>query len=346
MTKMLPDHILFTTQSGNEIASRVTDSYEKIAVLVDENTRLACYPRIQSQLPFHHLIEIPSGEENKTLPSCQKIWEAMTTLEMDRHSLLIIIGGGVLGDMGGFCAATFKRGIDFMLVPTTLLSQVDASIGGKLGIDFNHYKNHIGVFQQPIATVVDVSFLKTLSTRELRSGYAEVLKHALIRDESMWNDLKAKPMEEQDWEVLVRQNVAIKSTITEEDPKEKGVRKLLNFGHTIGHAIESHFLKKTKILHGEAIAAGMIAEAWISRTRSMLSQHAFDEIREVILSAYGKIAIAEDEIESITALTLQDKKNQGNRILCVLPTKIGEAQIDCEISPDEVKNSIQYYLNC
>ena len=343
---MLPEQILFTTNSGHEIGALVSGRYEKISVLVDENTRLACYPQIQSQLPNHHLIEVPCGEENKTLQTCQLVWEAMTTSEMDRHSLLIIIGGGVLGDMGGFCAATYKRGIDFILVPTTLLSQVDASIGGKLGIDFNHYKNHIGIFQQPVSTIVDVGFLKTLSPRELRSGYAEVLKHALIRDKSLWNDLKATPLEDQDWEKLVRRNVSIKAAITEEDPKETGVRKLLNFGHTIGHAIESQALKNSKILHGEAIAAGMIAEAWIAMTKGILPQEDFDEIRDVIIRTYGKISISIEEIDAIAGLTVQDKKNQGNKILCVLPKRIGDAAIDCEISPEEVKESIHYYLEC
>lgn len=342
---MLPDNILFSINSGYEIAELCNNKYSKIAVLVDENTRLACYPRIQSQLPFHHLIEIPSGEENKNLQSCQLIWEAMTAHEMDRHSLLIIIGGGVLGDMGGFCAATFKRGIDFILVPTTLLSQVDASIGGKLGIDFNHFKNHIGVFQQPVSTVADVNFLKTLPPRELRSGYAEILKHALIRDATLWKELKQRSMEDQDWEKLVRKNVEIKAVITEEDPKEEGVRKLLNFGHTIGHAIESHFLKKSKILHGEAIAVGMIAESWIAMTKGMLAVAEFEEIEQLIISIYGKILFSEDEIEAIARLTVQDKKNQDNKILCVLPIKIGNANTDCEISLDEIAKSLQYYLS-
>ncbi len=342
---MLPENIRFSRNPGQDIATIINDKYMKIGVLVDENTRLSCYPRIQSHLPFHHLIEIPSGEENKTLQSCEAIWEAMTAHGMDRHSLLIIVGGGVLGDMGGFCAATYKRGIDFILVPTTLLSQVDASIGGKLGIDFNHYKNHIGVFQEPVSTVVDVGFLKTLPQRELRSGYAEVVKHALIRDAEMWEELTSKQYQNQDWETLVIRNVAIKATITAEDPKEKGVRKLLNLGHTIGHAVESHFLKKKKILHGEAIAIGMITESWIAVKKGMLSQKEFEEIQNLLIGTYGKVVIAEEEIQLIAGLTLQDKKNQDDRILCILPIKIGDAKTDCEISLDEVGKSLQYYLS-
>lgn len=342
---MLPENIRFSRNPGQDIATIINDKYTKIGVLVDENTRLSCYPRIQSHLPFHHLIEIPSGEENKTLQSCEAIWEAMTAHGIDRHSLLIIVGGGVLGDMGGFCAATYKRGIDFILVPTTLLSQVDASIGGKLGIDFNHYKNHIGVFQEPVSTVVDVGFLKTLPQRELRSGYAEVVKHALIRDAEMWEELTSKQYQNQDWETLVIRNVAIKATITAEDPKEKGVRKLLNLGHTIGHAVESHFLKKKKILHGEAIAIGMITESWIAVKKGMLSQKEFKEIQKLLIGTYGKVVIAEEEIQLIAGLTLQDKKNQDDRILCILPIKIGDARTDCEISLDEVGKSLQYYLS-
>ena len=344
---MLPDNILFSSNAGQDIRAFIDNrQYKKIAVLVDENTRLACYPLIQPELPYHHFIEVPSGEENKNLTTCQLIWSAMTTHELDRHTLFIIIGGGVLGDMGGFCAATYKRGIDFILVPTTLLSQVDASVGGKLGIDYEHFKNHIGIFKHPALTVIDTRFLKTLNANEIRSGYAEIIKHALIRDAALWNQLKSQPIENQNWETLVKQNVAIKAEITESDPTEKGIRKLLNFGHTLGHAIESFFLQtNAKIMHGEAVAAGIITESWIAVKQGILSEESFKEIQVYILSQYGKLPITEDHVESISVLTLQDKKNVGNMILCVLLEKIGAAKIDCKISLDEVRQSLSYYVH-
>lgn len=169
-----------------------TSDYAKVAVIVDENTRQHCYPRIETVLPEHTLIEIPSGEQNKHLRTCEEIWSHLTDAQFDRHSLVINLGGGVIGDMGGFCAATYKRGIDFVQIPTTLLAQVDASVGGKLGIDFRGFKNHIGVFTQPQQVLIDAHFLKTLPTRELRSGFAEVIKHCLIRDAEMFSLISKK----------------------------------------------------------------------------------------------------------------------------------------------------------
>ncbi len=239
------------------------NSYTKIQVIVDENTFKYCYPSIKPFLEKHNIIKIKSGESQKNLETCQKIWQAMTDNELDRHSIVINLGGGVIGDMGGFCASTYKRGIDFIQIPTTLLSQVDASVGGKLGIDFQGLKNHIGVFQIPNAVLIDADFLKTLSYNELRSGFAEVIKHCLIMDGKKWDEIRRKDFEEQELEDLIAHSVNIKQHIVEADPTEKGLRKILNFGHTLGHAIETYFLGKPKLhlLHGEAIAAGMICEA-------------------------------------------------------------------------------------
>src|SRR5688572_16147002 len=178
---MLPKNILLTQNPGPSLQNFIAErKYSGIAVLADEHTLAFCYPLLKDFLPAHSLIKIPSGEESKNLPTCSIIWQAMTDARLDRHAVLIMIGGGVLSDMGGFCAATYKRGIDFITVPTTLLAQADASVGGKLGIDFNHFKNHIGVFQQPALTLLHSNFLKTLPRAELRSGFAEVIKHALI----------------------------------------------------------------------------------------------------------------------------------------------------------------------
>ncbi|MBT1685511.1 3-dehydroquinate synthase [Dawidia soli] len=342
---MLPDNILFSSDPTNDLLAILQKkNYSQVVVLTDENCRRHCYPLLERSLPPHRVIEVKSGEEQKNLDTCSFIWQAMTEQALDRHAVLIVLGGGVLGDMGGFCAATYKRGIDFILVPTTLLAQVDASIGGKLGVDFQHLKNHIGVFQVPVMTLLYSGFLKTLPAGELRSGYAEVIKHTLISDRAMWDVILQKPFADQDWDTLVRHSVAFKARVTTEDPTEKGLRKILNAGHTIGHAVESYLLGgNRRILHGEAVALGLVAEGYIAQVRGMLPEADFQQLYRYILSVYGKVALTEEDIESATALTLQDKKNKGNRILCVLQEGIGNARWDCEISPEAVKEALRFY---
>jgi 3-dehydroquinate synthase len=345
-TLMLPDNILFSTDPAKELSEFVlAKKYSKLAVLTDENTRTCCYSEVGPLLPEHFVIEIKSGEENKSLTSCAAIWQAMTDHTLDRHACMIILGGGVLGDMGGFCAATYKRGIDFILAPTTLLAQADASIGGKLGVDFNHFKNHIGVFQKPNLTLLYSGFLKTLPLPELRSGFAEVVKHTLISDRPMWEAISSRSLGDQPWDILIRHSVEFKARVTTEDPKEKGLRKILNAGHTVGHALETYLLNEgRRILHGEAIAVGLIAEAYIAQTRNMISEEELVKICSFLIQVYGKVSVKENELDAIAQLTLQDKKNKENRILCVLLDGIGKSRWDCEISVDEVKNSLSFYL--
>lgn len=342
---MLPDNVLLSKDPVNDLKTFLASKkYSKTAVLVDENTRKHCYPQIAAGLPDHFVIEVKSGEEQKTLETCAVIWQAMTQEALDRHAVLIVLGGGVLGDMGGFCAATYKRGIDFILMGTTLLAQADASIGGKLAVDFNHYKNHIGVFQLPVLTMLYSGFFKTLPKPELRSGFAEVIKHTLISDRAMWDELRVKNLDEQDWDKLLLHSVAYKTFVVTEDPKEKGLRKILNAGHTIGHAIESYLLGiNNRVLHGEAIAAGLIAEAWVGMNRGLLDENSFNEITTYLLKIYGKIKLEESQLDAIANYTLQDKKNSGNKILCVLPDGIGNAKLDCEISLEEVKRALAFY---
>lgn len=343
---MRGDNIQFSQEPAVDLAQFLTSAgHSKIAVLLDENTHRSCYPIIASGLPQHDLIIVPPGEEHKTLDTCVTIWDRMTSLNLDRHSVLIVLGGGVLGDMGGFCAATYKRGIDFVLIPTTLLSLVDASIGGKLGIDFNHFKNHIGVFQLPVLTLLHSGFLATLPENELRSGYAEVVKHTLISDASMWRKISVRTLSEQNWPELIRHSVGFKSGVVTEDPREKGLRKILNAGHTIGHAMESYFISTGKrILHGEAIAAGLVAEAWIACQRGMLGQEELTSIMDHIRVVFGKIGPMDaPQIKEIAALALQDKKNKGNRILCVLLKGIGSAVWDIQISVDDVNDALEFY---
>jgi 3-dehydroquinate synthase len=323
----------------------INNAYSQVVVLADGNTRRHCYPAIREALPKHTLIQIKAGEEHKNVDSCTRIWQSMTDAGLDRKALCINLGGGVIGDMGGFCAATYKRGIDFVQVPTTLLSQVDASVGGKLGIDFQGFKNHIGVFQNPKAVFIGTDFLKTLPVAELRSGFAEIVKHCLIADADMWHIIRRRELEEQDWNALVPHSVRIKQNVVEQDPTEKGWRKVLNFGHTVGHAVESHFLSqpKKKLLHGEAIAVGMVAEAYLSYKRKLLDEESLMQIEEFVFSIYGRVKMQDADIEAVAPLTRQDKKNTGGKIQCVLLQAIGEPVIDQPVTLREIKESLAYY---
>ncbi len=321
--------------------------YTKVFVITDKNTRKYCYPKIKSVLPKHFVATVPAGEEHKILGSCEIIWSEMTDVNLDRHSLVINIGGGVIGDMGGFCASVYKRGVDFIQIPTTLLSQVDASVGGKLGIDFKGLKNHIGVFQIPESVLIDPNFLDTLSFRELRSGFAEIIKHCLIADGKKWEEIRTIDFDRQKWADLIAHSVKIKQEVVAEDPKEKGLRKILNFGHTLGHAVETHFLTKDikeKLLHGEAIAVGMIMEAYLSYSRKMIDQQLLAQIEEFIFATYGKIKIKEDDVAPILELTHQDKKNRGNQIRFSLLNGAGSCAYDVVVSNAEMRKAIDYYM--
>jgi 3-dehydroquinate synthase len=244
--------------------------YSTYFILVDEHTIADCLPIIMEEIPMlkdAEIIETESGEENKTIEVVTQVWYAMSDLHADRKSLVINLGGGVLTDMGGFIASTYKRGVDFINIPTTLLSEVDASVGGKLGIDLGGLKNQIGVFNFPKGVYIYPEFLQTLPDNQLRSGFAEVLKHALIKDDKYWEEVKdIEVFEHEDWTDIIAHSVQIKNKVVLNDPKESGERKILNFGHTIGHAIETYHLENSDqpFLHGEAIAIGMVAEAILS----------------------------------------------------------------------------------
>jgi 3-dehydroquinate synthase len=343
----MPSTILYGNAQEKLLEFLRDKGVEQGVIIVDENTKMHCLPFLSDLNKHRHdfkIIEITSGEEYKTLETCQKIWMNMTNERLDRKAMVINLGGGVIGDMGGFCAATYKRGIPFIQIPTTLLSQVDASVGGKLGIDFDHYKNHIGVFKEPEAVIICFDFLKTLDPRELRSGFAEVIKHALIADATAWNKIKGQSLAEQKWDEVIPHSVEIKSKITTEDPTEKGLRKVLNFGHTLGHAVESYFLEKgNRILHGEAVAIGMIMEAFLSVEKEYISQDELKEIEKYILSIYGHVAIPTSAFEEIITHTLQDKKNEQGLVLFSLLKKIGEANYNIPINEILMKKSLTYY---
>ena len=336
--------IKFSNKVSDALAELIVKGqYTKIGVLCDENTQAHCLPLISEHLPEHFLIQIESGEQNKNLITCESVWTAMTEANFDRKSLLINLGGGVIGDMGGFIASTFKRGIDFINLPTTLLSQVDASVGGKLGIDFNGLKNHIGLFNQPQCVIIHADFLNTLPRRELYSGFAEVLKHGLIYDEKYWNESINIELSTADWSSIIEKSVQIKNAVVNEDPMEDGLRKILNFGHTIGHAVETHFLDNERLLHGEAIAVGMICEAYLSSKLTGLSELQLNAITASMKGFYQPKKIDKSHFEAIVALTLQDKKNESGAVKFSLLKSIGNCTYDIPVGTPDMLDSLFFF---
>lgn len=341
----MPDNVIVTTTLTEALAQLFQDcSFSQLGMVVDENTERVCYPLVQSLLPEHTVGRIRSGERHKNLATCTQLWEWMTEARFDRQALLLNLGGGVIGDMGGFCAATYKRGIRFVNLPTTLLSQVDASVGGKLGIDFQGYKNHIGLFQDPLRVIIHPQFLKTLPGTELRSGFAEVVKHCLIADAEHWQTVSKTPLTNQDWPALIAHSVALKANVVAQDFREGGVRKILNFGHTIGHAIESHYLDTNQhLLHGEAVAVGMITETYLSHKHTGLPADQAREIVSFLLATYGHRPVPEAAINLIVTLAQQDKKNKQSQIQCTLLERIGAATFDVPITAKDIREAIGYY---
>lgn len=342
------DYNVYINHSWGELNQLLRrKSYTKYGVLVDENTHEHCLPLLTKALPEYsfNIIKIQSGEHFKNLETCKKIWEAMLNYGFDRHSVLLNLGGGVIGDMGGFCASTFMRGIDFIQIPTTLLSQVDASVGGKLGIDFNDYKNIIGLIQDPVAVWIDVDFLKTLDPRELRSGYAEIIKHALIKDAEMWEVIKKiGSLKDISWSEIIHHSIKIKRDIVVEDKYEGGLRKILNFGHTLGHAIESENLQREDyLLHGEAISIGMITEAYISMKMLSLDEKAYQEIKNYILSIYPHFKNHLNSSEKILEKLIKDKKNRQGNLNFSLLKRIGECVYDVVPDNNLLSESLSEY---
>lgn len=347
MSITLPNYIEITQNSKQYIASFLEDnSYSQIFVLIDENTKKYCLPLLDKLAVNSILIEVKSGEKNKTLATCSLIWEALTKANADRNSVLLNLGGGVIGDMGGFCASTYKRGIDFINIPTTLLSQVDASIGGKLGIDFNGFKNHIGLFNLPIKVIVDPVFLKTLPKDQLRSGFAEMLKHGFINDANHLNELAAINIVDCNWLPYIKRSIAIKNEIVISDPLEKNQRKVLNFGHTVGHAVESYFLNNNLcILHGEAVAIGMIAEAHLSTKYLNFEEEEKNKLIKIIDTYFDRIDIPRNGMKEILGNLEQDKKNEGEKIQTVLLSAVSKAQHSINITKNDVEESLLFYAS-
>jgi 3-dehydroquinate synthase len=325
--------------------------YSSLFILVDENTKRHCLKKLLISNYQVSIIQIKSGEKNKNIRTCEKIWNELSKQNADRKSLLINLGGGVITDIGGFAASVYKRGIDFIHIPTTLLSQADASVGGKTGIDFNEYKNQVGTFAFPKAVFILPSFLKTLDKRQLLSGFAEVIKHALIADETYWKKISTtslllweKGARDEVWEEIISRSIQIKNEIVSKDPYENGLRKTLNFGHTIGHAIESASLKKDKkpLLHGEAITIGIICEAYLSRKYCGMPSKEMNEISSFILSVLDPKPV-KYPIKTLIAMMKQDKKNRDSEINFTLLSSIGKAEINNSCTEDLIEESVKYF---
>ena len=326
------------------------NNYSNIFILTDNNSNAYCFTRFSSFLAANKaikMIEIKAGESEKNINTCVDIWNILTKFEGDRKSVLINVGGGVITDIGGFVASTFKRGIDFIHIPTTLLAMVDASVGGKNGVDLGNLKNQIGVINLPKIVLVDTEYLRTLPQNEMRSGFAEMLKHGLIFDANYWNLLKELNQTDfNDLDSLIYLSVAIKNKIVMEDPTENGIRKSLNFGHTLGHAIESYFLEsetKKTLLHGEAIAVGMILESFISWKKKLLSEKEYCEIKNVINNIYETIVFEEKDIQPILDLLIHDKKNEYGKIQFALLNGIGNIKINQEVENEIIIKSFNDY---
>ncbi len=328
----------------NEYITR--GNYSSIIIIVDENTSEHCLPTLAGTLiQKFDIIEIESGEINKDLDTCKGIWETMIDFGADRHSLCINLGGGVIGDMGGFTASTFMRGMDFIQMPTTLLSQVDASVGGKLGVDFNTYKNLIGVIKNPGAVFIFTDFLDTLPIEQIISGYAEVIKHGLIIDaDAYYRDRIIRDFSNLDWEQIVYDSVMIKKSVTDDDPEERGRRKILNFGHTLGHAIESHNLDTpTHLLHGEAIAIGMVMEAHLSFQKGNITEQEVNQVKASIIEIFGHQTDRIPDMETLNSLMSKDKKNKGGVIMFSLLEQVGLGNYNQEVSLENIEKAVQFY---
>jgi len=333
----------------NKFLKANASRYSKLFILVDENTLKHCYPQLVASIPAFkeaEIIEIESGEETKNIEVCTQLWATLGDYHADRQSLIINLGGGVISDMGGFIASAFKRGIGFINIPTTLLSQVDASIGGKVGVDLNHFKNEIGLFSNPQAVFINTAFLRTQNERQLLSGFAEIIKHALIADADYWKKIKEiKVSHFEKFHAFVETSIHIKNKIVQEDPFEKNNRKMLNFGHTIGHAVETFFMEQLngQLLHGEAIAIGMICETYLSKSILKLSDAALKEIASFILSLYKPVQLKETDFDQLIELMVHDKKNEKQFINFSLISSIGKCEINKTATPDLIKESLRYY---
>lgn len=339
-----------TIHSFDEIKKILTEEVSKHSatfILCDNNTNEQCVRFLLETIPALNevpIIEIPDGEESKSLEIVAQLYEELLHHNADRQALLLNVGGGVISDIGGFVASTYKRGIDFINIPTTVMAQVDAAMGGKCGIDLMDVKNAVGLFSWPLSVLVFTGFLNTLPEKELKSGFAEMLKHALIADADYWEALShVDPKEASHIAVFVKRSNEIKSEITNEDPNEHSVRKKLNYGHTIGHAIESLYLaKSTPITHGNAVGWGMIIENRIALSLGILNDPLVATVENRLLPIFGELPkFSSNDIQSILDFILNDKKNTSQGINISLISEIGTCLIDTFVSLDTIRDVIE-----
>lgn len=343
--------ICFNGKAWEVFNSLVKDlNASKIFVVVDSNTKQHCLPyfadRISSEF-IYVIIEFKAGEQHKNIETCMAIWNELTTNGGDRNSLIINLGGGVVTDIGGFIACTFKRGIEFINIPTSLLAMVDASVGGKNGIDLGKIKNQIGIIKPARLVLIDTYFLSTLPQEHLLSGKAEMLKHGLIDSDRYWNSIKKLNIHDQiELNERIWESILIKDKIVTKDPFEIRERKMLNYGHTLGHAIESFSLKNDSfktLLHGEAVAAGMIMATFLSNQLVEFPSEKLNDITNTILESYQKLKFSRKDITEIMELLKYDKKNRSGKVMFVLLEDIGIFKVDQEVSDELIIKAFDYY---
>ena len=345
----LKSNIIFSKEIDENFNVLKDKSQQRNFILIDENTNKFCLPLLMNFLPNNIIkILIKSGENHKTFETITFIWKKLTENKADRKSILINLGGGVICDMGGFAASTYKRGIEFINIPTTLLSQVDASVGGKTGFDFEGLKNQIGCFNNPAHVIISSVFLKTLDDKNVKSGFAEMIKHALIFDTKHYKDILTYDLNKTNYDKLldiIKKSLSIKEHFVKNDPYEKNIRKALNFGHTIGHAFESYFLDtKKEILHGYAIAYGIIVELILSNKILNFPLHEIEKTNKFISETYGKISFAKNDYEALFNLMKQDKKNENNEVNFTLLEDVSKAKINQIATKKEIFETFNYYL--
>lgn len=343
--------ILFGEEGYDFLTTYIEENkYSNVFILVDNHSNDYCLPLFLPYLATNktiEIIEIEAGENKKNINTCLEIWTVLTELGADRKSLLINLGGGVITDLGGFVASAFKRGIDFVHIPTTLLAMVDASIGGKNGVDLGNLKNQIGVINVPKMVLIDSKYLSTLPQNEMRSGLAEMLKHGLIADAAYWKQFfDLKQIDFANFDTMIHRSIEIKNEIVMQDPSENGIRKALNFGHTLGHAIESYFLEnddKKTLLHGEAIASGMLLESFISWQKKLISLNEYLAIKNTIKTIFEPIHFEENDLQPIIDLLIHDKKNEYGKVQFALLSGIGSININQEVENEIIIKSFEDY---
>ena len=345
----MKQRVIISRHLKTELAKAIAEcEHDRIFVLVDETTNKLCWSLVKDYLCLKdaQTIVIGATDRRKNLDTLVHVWESLQQGKATRHSLLINLGGGMVTDLGGFAASTYKRGINFINIPTTLLAMVDASVGGKTGINFGGLKNEIGVFNDAEFVLLDTNWLRTLDKENIRSGYAEMLKHGLIADDTMWAELinfnLAQPNLHQ-LAFMLDKSVRIKERIVAEDPHEKGIRKALNLGHTFGHAFESWAMKRQPVLHGYAVAFGLIAELYLATTQTDFPTERMHQTVNFIRSYYGSLPITCNDYPELIELMHHDKKNRGNEINVTLLGGIGDIRIDQTITEEDIKEALDFF---